>query len=93
MTALLRFMATLGPIGFFPIAPATAGSAVVTLIAWFVPVLPLPVKHRIYFGEARNFVGDPEDDDEQLAPLVKQVQGTIQSMLHVGLKERKHVFW
>jgi 1-acyl-sn-glycerol-3-phosphate acyltransferase len=59
----------------------------------FVPLVPYPVKHRIYFGEARNFVGDPDDDDEQMAPLVKQVQGTIQSMLQVGLKERKHIFW
>jgi len=42
VNAVLRFLATFGPIGFFPIAPATAGSAVVTLIAWFVPVLPLP---------------------------------------------------
>jgi phosphatidylglycerophosphatase A len=39
---LARFVATLGPVGFAPIAPATAGSAVVTAIAWFVPVLPLP---------------------------------------------------
>src|SRR5262245_5168814 len=57
----------------------------------FVPLVPYPAKHRIYFGEARNFVGDPDDDDEQMAPLVKQVQGTIQSMLQVGLKERKHI--
>jgi len=38
--AIARFIATLGPVGFAPIAPATAGSAVVTLIAWFVPVQP-----------------------------------------------------
>jgi 1-acyl-sn-glycerol-3-phosphate acyltransferase len=59
----------------------------------FVPVWPYPVRHRIHFGEARSFVGDPDDDDEQMAPLVKRVQGTIQSMLQVGLKERKHIFW
>ena len=38
----VRQLATLGPVGFAPIAPATAASAVVTVIAWFLPVLPLP---------------------------------------------------
>ena len=42
MKAFARLLATLGPIGFAPIAPATVGSAVVTLVAWFVPILPLP---------------------------------------------------
>ncbi len=37
MRAVLRFLATFGPVGYTPIAPATAGSAVVTLIAWFIP--------------------------------------------------------
>jgi phosphatidylglycerophosphatase A len=35
--AVLRVLATFGPVGYVPIAPATAGSAVVALIAWFVP--------------------------------------------------------
>jgi phosphatidylglycerophosphatase A len=35
--AILRVIATFGPIGYVPIAPATAGSAVVALVAWFVP--------------------------------------------------------
>jgi phosphatidylglycerophosphatase A len=39
--AFTRFLATLGPSGYAPIAPATAGSAVVTLIGWFLPVPPL----------------------------------------------------
>lgn len=42
MKALAKLLATLGPVGYFPIAPATAGSAVVTAAAWFLPVLPLP---------------------------------------------------
>jgi phosphatidylglycerophosphatase A len=33
----------LGPAGLSPIAPATAGSALVTAIAWFTPVPSLPV--------------------------------------------------
>jgi phosphatidylglycerophosphatase A len=40
---LIRFVATLGPIGFAPVAPATVASAVVTLIGWFLPVPALAV--------------------------------------------------
>jgi phosphatidylglycerophosphatase A len=36
--ALARFIATLGPVGSTPIAPATAGSAVVALAGYFIPV-------------------------------------------------------
>ncbi len=43
MKALVRFIATLGPSGYAPIAPATAGSAVVAAIGWFLPVPPLAV--------------------------------------------------
>ena len=38
---LTRSLATLGPIGYFPIAPATAASAVAALVGWFLPVPPL----------------------------------------------------
>jgi phosphatidylglycerophosphatase A len=31
-------LATLGPVGYFPVAPATVGSAVVVLAAWFFPL-------------------------------------------------------
>ncbi len=43
MKALARFVATLGPVGSFPVAPATAGSAVVTLVGWFIPPPALPI--------------------------------------------------
>jgi phosphatidylglycerophosphatase A len=42
MKAFARFLATLGPVGYAPIAPATAGSAVVTAVAWFIPITPWP---------------------------------------------------
>ena len=42
MRGLWRVLATLGPVGYAPIAPATAGSAAVALIAWFVPGPALP---------------------------------------------------
>jgi 1-acyl-sn-glycerol-3-phosphate acyltransferase len=59
----------------------------------FVAALPLPVKYRLYFGEPMQFTGDPDDDDEVLADKVKTVRNRIQSMIHVGLRGRKHVFW
>ena len=37
MRGLLRVLATFGPVGYTPIAPATAGSAVVALAGWFIP--------------------------------------------------------
>jgi phosphatidylglycerophosphatase A len=43
LRALARVIATLGPVGSVPIAPATAGSAVVVLAGWFLPVPALPV--------------------------------------------------
>ena len=43
MNPFVRALATLGPAGFVPIAPATAGSALVALIGWFLPVPPLAI--------------------------------------------------
>ena len=59
----------------------------------FVPLLPLPVKYRLYFGEPMVFDGDPDDDDEVLEQKVRAVSHRIQSMIHVGLRERRGVFW
>jgi 1-acyl-sn-glycerol-3-phosphate acyltransferase len=55
--------------------------------------LPYPVKYRIYFGEPLHFEGDPDDDDDVIEEKVKHVRAEIQSMLRIGLKERKHIFW
>jgi 1-acyl-sn-glycerol-3-phosphate acyltransferase len=59
----------------------------------FVPILPLPVKYRVYFGEPMRFEGDPDDDEEVLEDQVRSVKNRIQSMIHLGLRGRKHVFW
>ena len=59
----------------------------------FIAPVPLPVKYRLYFGEPMHFTGDADDDDENLDEKVKQVRNRIQSMIHVGLREREHVFW
>ena len=56
----------------------------------FIAPVPLPVKYRLYFGEPMRFTGDPDDDLEE---PVKQVKNRIQSMIHMGLRAREHVFW
>ena len=43
MKSLVRFAATLGPVGYVPIAPATAASAVVVVVGWFLPVPPIAI--------------------------------------------------
>ena len=58
----------------------------------FFPILPLPSRYHIYFGEPVSFMGHPDDDDEQIEQLVKTVKLSIESMLRVGLKERKSVY-
>ena len=58
----------------------------------FIAAVPLPVKYRVYFGEPIHPTGAP-DDDAQLTANVKAVQHRIQSMIHMGLRGRKHVFW
>jgi len=59
----------------------------------FFPALPLPSRYHIHFGEPLCFVGHPDDDDEQIEQLVKHVRLTIESMLRVGLKSRRSVFF
>ena len=59
----------------------------------FFPVVPLPVKYRVYFGEPMRLTGDPDDDDDVLDEKARIVKSRIQSMIHVGLREREHVFW
>jgi 1-acyl-sn-glycerol-3-phosphate acyltransferase len=59
----------------------------------FIPLVPLPVKYRVYFGEPMTFTGDADDDDEVLDEKVKVVKKRIQSMIHLGLRERQNFFW
>jgi len=58
----------------------------------FVPVLPLPSRYHLYFGEPLVFAGHPDDDDDQIEQLVKTVRLSIESMLRVGLKARRSIF-
>ncbi len=43
MRTFVRALATLGPVGYGPVAPATWASAVVVAIGWFVPPPAWPV--------------------------------------------------
>ena len=42
MKPLVRVLATLGFVGFMPVAPATWASAVAALVGYFLPAPPLP---------------------------------------------------
>ena len=64
----------------------------VMLFPPFFPAVPLPSRYHIYFGEPRNFVGHPDDDDEQIEQLVKELRLSIESMLRLGLKARRSIF-
>jgi 1-acyl-sn-glycerol-3-phosphate acyltransferase len=59
----------------------------------FVAVWPLPVKYHLYFGEPLVFDGDHDDDDDVIEQKVRSVKHKIQSMIHLGLRERRGVFW
>jgi 1-acyl-sn-glycerol-3-phosphate acyltransferase len=54
--------------------------------------LPLPVKYRLYFGEPLHFDGDHDDDDDVIEDKVRVVKNKLQSMIHLGLRERRGVF-
>ena len=41
----------------------------------FLPLVPLPVKYRLYFGEPIRMTGDPDDDDEVLDEKARIVTG------------------
>jgi len=63
---------------------------------WFGPlgsVAALPVKYRIYFGEALRFEGDAHDEDVVIERLVEQVKGEIRGLLERGLRERPGIFF
>jgi len=58
----------------------------------FFPILPLPVRYHIYFGEPRSFKGHPDDEEDQIEPMVEDVRQAIDSMLKIGLKNRQSIF-
>jgi 1-acyl-sn-glycerol-3-phosphate acyltransferase len=69
----------------FPITPT---------FPWLGPLglLPLPVKYRIYFGEALHFEGSPSDEDDVVEQKVHRVKAAISELLERGRRERRGVF-
>jgi len=59
-------------------------------------LLPAPTKWRIRFGEPipfDNYGPEAADDDLLVGRLSDRVRGTIQSMLDVGLKKRRSIWF
>lgn len=65
------------------------------IVPWppFLPLAPLPARHHLYFGEPITLVGDPDDDDEVIDPMVDQVRVAVADLLDHGLRRRTSVFW
>jgi 1-acyl-sn-glycerol-3-phosphate acyltransferase len=79
---------------FTPLARLIGAPAVPIMpLPPFFPIIPYPVRYRIYFGEPMTFTGDPDDEDEVLEEKVRRVRNEIHQMLRAGLRERKHIFW
>lgn len=55
--------------------------------------IPLPSRYHITFGEPMRFEGRPNEEDSVMDRKVQEVRSTIQSMVNVGLKERKSVYF
>ena len=56
-------------------------------------ILPLPVKYRIHFAEARCFAGDPDDDDEVMNRRADDTKRCIQQGIASLLQQRKNAFF
>lgn len=56
-------------------------------------LLPLPTRYRLHFGTPLRLEGDPDDDDAAIAAQVWQVRAAVQSLVHHGLRQRRHVFY
>ncbi len=56
-------------------------------------MLPYPVKYRIYFGQAMQFEGRPDDEDKVIGQKVDQVKESLQALINKGLSERKSIFF
>lgn len=56
------------------------------------PFFALPVKYRIYFGEALRFDGDSNEEDAAIQKRVDVVKREVDSLLKRGLRERSGIF-
>jgi phosphatidylglycerophosphatase A len=70
---LVLLLATLGPCGWAPIAPATAGSAVVTVVAWFLPAQPWPIFIALLLAGTALAVWTAGEAEKQLGHDAKPI--------------------
>lgn len=56
------------------------------------PLIPLPVRYRIYFGEAMTFEGDPDDEDRVIRAKVHEVRSRIEELIAEGRADRHSLF-
>ncbi len=54
--------------------------------------MPLPTRYRLYFGEPMTFAG-PTDDNVEVRRNTELVREIIQSMVDVGVRKRRGVFF
>jgi 1-acyl-sn-glycerol-3-phosphate acyltransferase len=54
-------------------------------------ILPLPAKYRIHFGLPLRFRGPATAD--AVARHVAEVRATLQHLIHLGLRARRHIFF
>ena len=73
MKELVRLLATLGPVGYFPVAPATAASAVTALVGYFLPVPPWPVALLLIAAGACLAIGACGAAEQQLGHDAKPI--------------------
>ncbi len=57
------------------------------------PMVALPTKYRIYFGEPLRFEGDADDEDSVIQEKVEVVKDSMRELLERGLAERPGIFF
>lgn len=56
------------------------------------PLVPLPVRYRIYFGQPLTFQGDPDDEDRVIRAKVHVVRRHIEDLIAEGRADRPSLF-
>lgn len=61
------------------------------LTATILPI-PLPARHRLWFGEPLRFEGSPEAEDPEIDEKVERVRDAVAALLAQGLAARRGIF-
>ena len=74
-----------------PLAKAL-GAPYLPLTPTLIP-LPLPAKVHVLFGEPMCFEGNGDEEDDVIAPMVRQVELAVKRLVDRGLSRRRGVFF